>query len=133
MSEPSCARHVLRLTSVHVSRRREILELEKKYVAIYAPIYARRKAIIVGDAEPTDAEVDAGEDEDDEEEDDDEEPVPDTTDKGIPEFWLTALKNHQGIAELITERDEKVNLDRQIVNPSLADRQFYITGSCPPH
>jgi nucleosome assembly protein 1-like 1 len=25
--------------------------------------------------------------------------------EGIPEFWLTALRNHLGIADLITERD----------------------------
>jgi hypothetical protein len=25
--------------------------------------------------------------------------------KGIPDFWLTALRNHPGLAELITERD----------------------------
>lgn len=26
---------------------------------------------------------------------------------GIPQFWLTTLRNHTGLAELITERDEK--------------------------
>ena len=26
---------------------------------------------------------------------------------GIPEFWLTALKNHIALSELITERDEE--------------------------
>lgn len=27
--------------------------------------------------------------------------------KGVPKFWLMALKNHLDIAELITERDEE--------------------------
>lgn len=30
--------------------------------------------------------------------------------KGIPEFWLTALKNHQVIGEMITEKDEEVTV-----------------------
>jgi hypothetical protein len=33
---------------------------------------------------------------------------PHTRAQGIPEFWLTALKNHLGISDLITERDEAV-------------------------
>ena len=31
--------------------------------------------------------------------------------KGIPEFWLTALKNHQVIGDLINEKDEEVRLE----------------------
>lgn len=27
--------------------------------------------------------------------------------EGVPQFWLTTLRNHAGINELITERDEK--------------------------
>lgn len=26
---------------------------------------------------------------------------------GIPQFWLTTLRNHNGLSELITDRDEK--------------------------
>jgi len=33
---------------------------------------------------------------------------------GIPEFWLTALRNHVPISETITDRDEEVGLfDRE--------------------
>ncbi|KAL7411958.1 hypothetical protein BDY24DRAFT_115777 [Mrakia frigida] len=92
----------------------EILALEKKFATKYAPLYSRRSAIISGEAEPTAEEIAAGEaadsdDEDDEarvseiEDDDDESAAI----KGIPQFWLTALQNHQGIADLITERDEE--------------------------
>lgn len=32
--------------------------------------------------------------------------------KGIPQFWLTALKNHAIIGEQITEKDEEVRVLR---------------------
>ncbi|KAG6852037.1 hypothetical protein C0991_003705 [Blastosporella zonata] len=87
--------------------KRECLELEKKYLALQTPLYERRNAIIAGDSVPTQDEIDAGEQysiKDDE----DYEPLPKgtaPTASGIPEFWLTALRNHTGIAELITDRD----------------------------
>ncbi|KAG6816171.1 hypothetical protein H0H87_008095 [Tephrocybe sp. NHM501043] len=87
--------------------KRECLELEKKYLALQAPLYERRNAIIAGDSAPTQEEIDAGEQysiKDDEEYT----PLPKGTEptaSGIPEFWLTALRNHPGIADLITERD----------------------------
>ncbi|KAH8082255.1 putative nucleosome assembly protein I [Filobasidium floriforme] len=97
--------------------QREILEIEKKYAARYAPLYTRRKEIIAGKTEPTEDEVTAGEavsDVSDSEDEDDEarvEEVDESGDKadikGIPEFWLTALKNHQVIGEMITEKDEE--------------------------
>ncbi|KAK8854886.1 hypothetical protein IAR55_003625 [Kwoniella newhampshirensis] len=94
-----------------------ILELEKKFLSKFQPLYERRQAIIAGEAEPTESEVEAGKasDSDDEEEDEEEgakvEEINDDKDaagiKGIPEFWLTALKNHVPISETITERDEE--------------------------
>ncbi|KAJ1943769.1 histone chaperone [Linderina macrospora] len=95
----------------------EILELEKKYQKLYAPLYARRTEIISGSAEPTDDEkaqgaaIAAEEKGDDEpetgieevDEDKDEEEAL----KGIPDFWLTALSQHPQLSELITERDEE--------------------------
>jgi hypothetical protein len=32
-------------------------------------------------------------------------------DAGIPEFWLTAMTNHEMVGELITERDAEVGPD----------------------
>ncbi|KAJ2890571.1 histone chaperone, partial [Coemansia aciculifera] len=100
----------------------EIYELEKKYNRLYAPLYERRTAIVQGAEEPTDVEKAEGakiaaaeaedeehkpkpsgiKEEQDEEEDESAEPA-----VGIPEFWLTALRNHPQLSELITERDEK--------------------------
>ncbi|GLB41327.1 putative nucleosome assembly protein (NAP) family protein [Lyophyllum shimeji] len=87
--------------------KRECLELEKKYLALQTPLYERRNAIISGAAAPTTEEIEAGEQyslKDDE----DYTPLPKDTSpsaSGIPEFWLTALRNHVGLAELITDRD----------------------------
>jgi len=105
--------------------QREILALEKKFADKYKPLYDKRAQIVLGSTEPTAAEVEAGEATDerpDEEQDEDEEAeergeearrslanISIATDapKGIPEFWLTALKNHMALSELITERDEE--------------------------
>ena len=91
----------------------EILALEKKFASLYAPLYNRRKQIVLGEDEPTAEEVEHGEavDKDEDDEDDDEASLAHlsiSTDapKGIPEFWLTALRNHVALSELITERDE---------------------------
>jgi len=96
----------------------EVLQLEKKYFAKFTPLYEKRADIVNGKQEPTDAEVEAGDakkadDEDDEDDEDkpekpaeaaaeSKEPV-----SGIPEFWLSAMKNQLSLAEMITDRDEE--------------------------
>ncbi|EPQ29363.1 uncharacterized protein PFL1_03118 [Pseudozyma flocculosa PF-1] len=103
-------------TKIEAEFQKEILELEKKYAEKYRPLYERRAAIIQGKNEPSEDEVKAGEavDQDDEDEDEEEKKeslaaatAPADAAKGIPEFWLTALKNHIALSELITERDEE--------------------------
>ncbi|KAK5630718.1 hypothetical protein RRF57_006433 [Xylaria bambusicola] len=87
----------------------EVLQLEKKYFAKFTPLYEKRAKIVNGKAEPTEEEVAAGE-EDEEQKDADvktEEKSSETTPvSGIPEFWLSAMKNQVSLAEIITERDE---------------------------
>jgi nucleosome assembly protein 1-like 1 len=93
----------------------EVLELEKKYFVKFTPLYQKRSKIVNGGEEPTEEEVQAGEAEDDEDDEDEHEeamaedkaeestgPAP----AGIPEFWLSAMKNQVSLAEMITERDE---------------------------
>lgn len=90
----------------------EVLELEKKYFAKFTPLYERRATIVNGGVEPTEDEVEAGK-EDEEEEDEDE--TKETEEKqdegeptnGIPEFWLSSMKNQISLAEMITDRDEE--------------------------
>lgn len=72
--------------------------LEAKYQQVYEPLYKKRYDIVngIGDPEaPTDEppESNAGGKED-------------TEEKGIPEFWMTALKTNDIVSEEITKRDE---------------------------
>lgn len=86
-----------------------------QYLGLYKPVFERRRAILNGEAEPTADELKAGHEltlKDDPEA----EPLPEKEEgdaeakdtKGIPQFWLTALRNHMDISEMITERDEEV-------------------------
>ncbi|KAI1002228.1 putative nucleosome assembly protein [Podosphaera aphanis] len=86
-----------------------VLELEKSYFAKFTPLYIKRSRIVNGISEPTDEEIKDGEssDEDEVEKSDDKEKEP-LDIKGIPEFWLSAMKNHISLADIITEKDEEV-------------------------
>lgn len=71
------------------------------------PLYERRNAIVTGKAQATSEEVAAGEAQS-LKDDPEHTPLPaDVTSdpSGIPEFWLTALRNYIGLAEVITDRD----------------------------
>ncbi|KAF9269759.1 NAP-domain-containing protein [Marasmius fiardii PR-910] len=91
---------------LHDQYKRECLALEQKYLQLAQPLYERRHAIISGSAEPTTEEVEDGEKQS-LEDDKDYTPLPKDISgpHEIPEFWLTALRNHVGISELITDRD----------------------------
>ncbi|KAH1131889.1 hypothetical protein J1N35_003267 [Gossypium stocksii] len=71
--------------------------LEAKYQKLYQPLYAKRYDIVNGVAEAegttNDAAMDQKEDNAAEE-------------KGVPDFWLTAMKNNDVLSDEITERDE---------------------------
>lgn len=89
----------------------EVLQLEKKYFAKFTPLYEKRAKIVNGLEEPTDGDVAAGKDDGESDADDEaakekkkEEPAEPM--KGVPEFWLSAMKNNVLLAETITERDE---------------------------
>ncbi|KAK3325626.1 hypothetical protein B0H66DRAFT_599780 [Apodospora peruviana] len=92
----------------------EVLQLEKKYFAKFTPLYEQRSAIVNGSTEPSEELVKAGEEDEEEDEEDaegaavKEEKAPESAEKvaGIPEFWLSAMKNQIAIAEMITDRDE---------------------------
>jgi nucleosome assembly protein 1-like 1 len=92
----------------------EVLELEKKYFAKFTPLYQKRAKIVNGQEEPTEDEIAAGKEDDEEDEKDatkeeKKDEAAKTTEediKGIPEFWLSAMKNMESLAENITERDE---------------------------
>lgn len=113
----------------------EAHQLEMKYAELFKPLYQKRTNIVNGMYEPNEEEgswVEPGEDEDDEKIDEEleekskaktgdekteEEKLAegiqsqlglDENTKGIPEFWLTAMKNVELIEEMIQEHDEEV-------------------------
>jgi len=101
----------------------EVLELEKKYFAKFTPLYQKRATIVNGVAEPTAEEIKAGEED---EEQDEAEPVEKSEEasdvKGIPEFWLSAMKNQVSLAEMITDRDEAALKDLTDVRMEYLDQ-----------
>ena len=90
----------------------EVLQLEKKYFAKYTPLYEKRAKIVNGASEPTENEIKAGEQEEEGGDDggskvelaEGDQAAEGVT--GIPEFWLSAMKNQVSLAELVTDRDE---------------------------
>ncbi|KAH0493704.1 hypothetical protein TgHK011_000360 [Trichoderma gracile] len=93
----------------------EVLQLEKKYFAKFTPLYEKRAAIVNGKVEPTEEEVKRGDEDEDESNQEQAEPAGEASQptdevaenvKGIPEFWLSAMKNQVTLAEMITDRDE---------------------------
>jgi nucleosome assembly protein 1-like 1 len=91
----------------------EVLQLEKKYFAKFTPLYQKRAEIVNGKTEPTEDEVEAGKAEEEEEEGAATEPEATNEAEskedmqGIPEFWLSAMKNQASLAEMINDRDEE--------------------------
>lgn len=112
----------------------EAHELEMKYAELFKPLYEKRTTIVNALYEPTEEEakfVEFGEEEDDDEEDEekegdekkvngeqtDEEKIADEVMQklkidentpGIPEFWLTAMKNVDTLMEMIQDHDEPI-------------------------
>ena len=118
---PSVRRRVAGLKGIQTEHAKleaefqeEVLQLEKKYFAKFTPLYEKRAQIVNGKAEPSEEEVKQGEKT--EEDDESPEQAPKQAEKpsdsaseavsGIPEFWLSAMKNQISLAEMITDRDE---------------------------
>lgn len=90
----------------------EVLALEKKYLQKFQPLYDRRAGIVAGKIEPTEDEIKIGLEDEEEETEPAEEESNTTADSasnvsGIPEFWLTAMRNVTSLSEMITARDEE--------------------------
>jgi nucleosome assembly protein 1-like 1 len=112
--------------------QKEVLALERKYLEKYTPLYEIRAEIVQGKTEPTQKTVDAGIKIDEEEkkrlgeqsdEEEDEEEEKTKTGKieeenkiveenkgpfkGIPGFWLSAMKQLVAVSDIITQLDEE--------------------------
>ncbi|XP_050218115.1 nucleosome assembly protein 1;3 isoform X1 [Mercurialis annua] len=71
--------------------------LEAKYQKLYQPLYSKRYDIVNGAVEVDGTTKEAAMDKEGDES---------AEEKGVPDFWLTAMKNNEVLAEEITERDE---------------------------
>lgn len=94
-------------SSIERELQKEIHELEKKFFLQHKPIYEKRQEIINGVYEPTEEESTLTEAD---LENEDVLPSPpaegDVPTKGIPEFWLTCLKNLPPLQDVITPEDD---------------------------
>ncbi|KAE8296439.1 SLIT-ROBO Rho GTPase-activating protein 1 [Larimichthys crocea] len=99
----------------------EVHELERKYAALYQPLFEKRRDIVTGTVEPTDEECEWHSDREEEEELAEEvkekaaiedakkeEAVPEEDPKGIPEFWLTIFKSVDMLSDMLQEHDEPI-------------------------
>lgn len=93
---------------------KEVHALECKYLKLYEPLFEKRDTIVSGKYEPTEEECEWQSDEEElpdkmEEKaklEEKEDPAPDV--KGIPEFWLTILKNCRMLSEMVQPHDEPI-------------------------
>ncbi|KAK7261700.1 hypothetical protein RIF29_28017 [Crotalaria pallida] len=74
----------------------ERAELEAKYQKLYEPLYTKRYEIVNGVVEVEGITNEAVTEEENKA----------TEEKGVPNFWLTAMKSNEVLTEEITERDE---------------------------
>jgi nucleosome assembly protein 1-like 1 len=99
---PFAYRHPVRCDSFGVAN----LSFLWQYLDLNKPLYERRLAIISGTAKPTPEEIHAGEEQSLKDDPSYEKLPTDSSETApIPEFWLTALRNHVGTSDIITDRD----------------------------
>eukprot|EP00388_Colpodella_angusta_P014005 GDKJ01035062.1.p1 GENE.GDKJ01035062.1~~GDKJ01035062.1.p1 ORF type:complete len:576 (-),score=151.99 GDKJ01035062.1:38-1765(-) len=111
-------------------------EIKMKYEKLYQPLFARRKDIVVGDAEPTEEEITKGFPEEHKGE---VEIIPTAEDgqkdtvKGIPQFWLDALRHHVIIDQMISDRDAEVLEHLIDISGATLDNGFTIVFTFAPN
>uniref|UniRef100_A0A8C5QXI3 Nucleosome assembly protein 1 like 4 n=1 Tax=Leptobrachium leishanense TaxID=445787 RepID=A0A8C5QXI3_9ANUR len=109
----------------------EVHELERKYAALYQPLFDKRRLIVTGTEEPTDTECEWHSDAEDEEKlaadvkkkvtISDKEPSETDNPKGIPDFWLTIFRNVDMINISLQEYDEPILKHLQDVKVKFSD------------
>uniref|UniRef100_A0A8C9S9P5 Nucleosome assembly protein 1-like 1 n=1 Tax=Scleropages formosus TaxID=113540 RepID=A0A8C9S9P5_SCLFO len=122
----------LQVKCAHIEAKfyEEVHELERKYAALYQPLFDKRSEIIKGAYEPTDEECNWKADEEEElteemkekakleeEKKDEEKEDP----RGIPEFWLTVFKNVDLLSDMLQEHDEPILKHLQDIKVKFSD------------
>lgn len=112
-----------KLSDLRSDFENELKQLIKKYEGLYAPLYEKRAQIVSGEVEPTDEQVKEAEEkitvsdeetkeketetETEKQEEANEEKKEEEEDvKGIPDFWLRALRQHPALSPNIQENDD---------------------------
>uniref|UniRef100_A0A8C7DZI4 Nucleosome assembly protein 1 like 4 n=1 Tax=Naja naja TaxID=35670 RepID=A0A8C7DZI4_NAJNA len=112
----------LQVKCAHIEAKfyEEVHDLERKYAALYQPLFDKRRDFIIGNSEPTEAEAEwHSENEDDEKlagdlknkvviEEKEAGATEETNPKGIPDFWFTIFRNVDMLSELVQEYDEPI-------------------------
>jgi nucleosome assembly protein 1-like 1 len=109
----------------------EMRALEKKYRALYEPLFSERAEIVKGDKEappPKEGEEAEEKGSDEKQEEGNGEGVP----AGVPEFWLNVLRNYEQIGEQISEKDEGVlehliDITEEELDPDEGESGFRLT------
>ncbi|XP_053304524.1 nucleosome assembly protein 1-like 4 isoform X2 [Spea bombifrons] len=109
----------------------EVHELERKYAALYEPLFDKRRVVVTGEEEPTDAECEWHSDAEEEEKlsaevknkmtVSEKEPSDDDNPKGVPDFWLTIFRNVDMINISLQEYDEPILKHLQDVKVKFSD------------
>ncbi|XP_029901392.1 nucleosome assembly protein 1-like 1 isoform X1 [Myripristis murdjan] len=126
----------LQVKCAHIEAKfyEEVHELERKYAALYQPLFDKRSDIVKAAYEPTDEECEWKADEEEEltvskqeemkekakveeEKKDEEKEDP----KGIPEFWLTVFKNVDLLSDMLQEHDEPILKHLQDIKVKFSD------------
>lgn len=128
----------LQVKCAHIEAKfyEEVHDLERKYAALYQPLFDKRREFITGDVEPTDAESEWHSDEEEEEklagdmksklvtdekEKEEEAAAEEPTPRGIPEFWFTIFRNVDMLSELVREYDEPILKHLQDIKVKFSD------------
>ncbi|XP_071809770.1 nucleosome assembly protein 1-like 1 isoform X1 [Asterias amurensis] len=113
----------VKYTQMEAKFYEEVHQLECKYAKMYEGLFEKRREVVTGAVEPTDSDCE-WESSDEEEEDTDEKVntlAGDLKDKakldedkeeesaaGIPDFWLTILRNVETLSDMIQDHDEAI-------------------------
>ncbi|KAJ7998081.1 hypothetical protein DPEC_G00218840 [Dallia pectoralis] len=112
----------LQVQCAHIEAKfyEEVHELERKYAALYQPLFDKRRDVVVGIVEPTDEDCVWHSEREEEEllaedlknkaavNETKEDSAPKEDPKGVPEFWLTIFKSVDMLSDMLQEHDEPI-------------------------
>ncbi len=108
----------VKYTQMEAKFYEEVHQLECKYAKMYEGLFEKRREVVTGAVEPTDSDCEwESSDEEDEETDEKgdlkdkaklDEDKEEESPTGIPDFWLTILRNVETLSDMIQDHDEAI-------------------------